>query len=148
MRILTTILILALFALPSCRHGRTGQQGEPGLNGIGQDGQDGRDGTDANGDRIVVVRGIDGVYLPSYITVSDALPDDLGGLELLVDDKGLLILAVSGIYAVRTRGDALVVLQSVADEGDILGGEIQNSRGRLAVGDTVIFDGLGPKDEK
>ncbi len=139
MKFITIILALAVLALPSCRHGRTGPQGAPGEPGLDGNQQDGIDGIP-----IIVWRGIDGMFLGSYVSVLDALPDSLGGLEVFADDLGLIIVYDGAIYAVRTWNDDLVVLRS-AEEGDLPGGEIQNSRGRLAVGDTVIFGGLGPK---
>jgi len=151
MKTITTILALAVLALPSCRHGRTGPQGEPGQNGIGQNGADGQDGVDGQdgtpADRIVVLRGIDGANLPNYVDVLDALPADLEILGDLADEEGLLIVTEAATYAVRSRDELLVVLRA-SEDGELPGGEIRNSPGSLRLGDIVIFTGRGPKSEK
>ena len=139
---LTTILALTLLVFSGCRHGKTGKPGEPGQNGIGQDGTNGQDGTDGldgtPASRVIVVRGIDGLHLPDYVSVSDALPSDLEDLGAIAGEEGLLIITDVGLYAVRTRGDFLVVLRS-DEEGDLPGGEIFNSPTCLLVGEIVIF---------
>ena len=154
MKIITTILALAVLALPSCRHGRTGPQGEPGQNGIGQDGTDGLDGQDGTdgldgtpADRIVVLTGIDGLFLPSPTSQGDTLPVDLDGLGDIAGEGGLLILTDAAIYVVRTRDGALVVLRS-DEEGDIAPGEITNSPTCFEVGETSIFCDSEPDDEE